>query len=85
MGISSTPFTALRDFYGQEFARIEREFRADSNGRMATQGRAALLDRVILDLTREFLAPEPDDLRKICLVALGGTAAGSCFLTRTSI
>ncbi|HYT08865.1 MAG TPA: DUF294 nucleotidyltransferase-like domain-containing protein, partial [Rugosimonospora sp.] len=72
MGIPSTPFTVLRDFYAEEFARIEREFRASSNGRMATQGRAALLDRVILDLSREFLAPEPSDLKKLCLVALGG-------------
>lgn len=72
MGIPSTPFTVLRDFYAEEFARIEREFRASSNGRMATQGRAALLDRVILDLSREFLAPEPSDLKQLCLVALGG-------------
>lgn len=72
MGIPSTPLTVLRDFCGEEFARIEREFRASSNGRAATQGRAALLDRVILDLSREFLAPEPNDLKKLCLVALGG-------------
>ncbi|PYU24325.1 MAG: [protein-PII] uridylyltransferase [Acidobacteria bacterium] len=72
VGIPSTPFTVLRDFYAEEFARIEREFRASSNGRVATQGRAALLDRVILDLSREFLAPELNDLRKLCLVALGG-------------
>jgi [protein-PII] uridylyltransferase len=72
VGIPSTPFTVLRDFYAEEFARIEREFRATSNGRAATQGRASLLDRVILDLSREFLAPEPSDLKKLCLVALGG-------------
>ena len=72
MGIPSTPSTVLRDFYAEEFARIEREFRASSNGRMATQGRAALLDRVLLGLSREFLAPEPSDLKKLCLVALGG-------------
>ena len=70
--MSSTPVSALRDFYAEEFARIEREFRATSNGRMATQARTALLDRVILDLAREFLAPQPDDLKKLCLVALGG-------------
>jgi [protein-PII] uridylyltransferase len=72
VGIPSTPFTILRDFYAEEFARIEREFRASSNGHMATQGRTALLDRVILDLSREFLAPEPSELTKLCLVALGG-------------
>ena len=68
----STPVTALRDFYAEEFARIEREFRATSNGRMATQSRAALLDRVILDLAREFLAAQPENLKEVCLVALGG-------------
>jgi [protein-PII] uridylyltransferase len=72
VGIPSTPFTVLRDFYGEEFARIEREFRATSNGRAATQGRASLLDRVILDLSREFLASEPGELKELCLVALGG-------------
>lgn len=72
MGTPSTPFTVFRDFYAEEFARIEREFRATSNGRAATQGRASLLDRVILDLSREFLAPEPGDLKRLCLVALGG-------------
>jgi [protein-PII] uridylyltransferase len=68
----STPVSALRDFYAEEFARIEREFRATSNGRMATQARTALLDRVTLDLAREFLTPQPEDLKNICLVALGG-------------
>lgn len=72
MGIPSTPFTVLRDFYAEEFARIEREFRSSSNGRAASQGRAGLLDRVILDLSREFLAPEPDGLKNLCLIALGG-------------
>ena len=72
MGTPSTPFTALRDFYAEEFARIEREFRATSNGRVATQARSSLLDRVVLDLSREFLAPEPGDLKKVSLVALGG-------------
>jgi [protein-PII] uridylyltransferase len=72
VGTPSTPFTGLRDFYAEEFARIEREFRATSNGRAATQGRASLLDRVVLDLSRELLALEPSDPKKLCLVALGG-------------
>jgi [protein-PII] uridylyltransferase len=72
VGTPSTPFTVLRDFYAEEFARIEREFRATSNGHAATQGRASLLDRVVLDLSRELLAPEPSDPKKLCLVALGG-------------
>ncbi len=73
MGIPSTPLAAaLRDLYAEEFARIEREFRATSNGRMATECRASLLDRIILDLSREFLEPQPDRLKKISLVAFGG-------------
>lgn len=75
----STPVTALRDFYAEEFARIEREFRATSNGRVATQARTALLDRVILDLAREFLAPQPEELKEISLVALGGYGRGELF------
>ena len=30
------------------------------------------MDRIILDLSREFLEPQPDQLKKISLVALGG-------------
>lgn len=72
MGISSTPLAVLRDFYAEEFARIEREFRGNSDGRAATQGRAALVDRVVLDLSRECLAAELSSLTNVCLVALGG-------------
>jgi [protein-PII] uridylyltransferase len=73
VGIPSTPFgTVLRDFYAEEFARIERDFRATSNGRMATLARAALLDRIVVDLAREFLGEEPDEVGKLCLVGLGG-------------
>jgi len=73
VGIPSTSLAAaLRDLYAEEFARIEREFRATSNGRMATECRASLLDRIILDLSREFLEPQPDQLKNISLVALGG-------------
>lgn len=79
MGTPFTPFIVLRDFYAEEFARIEREFRATSNGRSATQGRASLLDRVILDLSREFLAPEPSELKNLCLVALGGYGRNELF------
>jgi [protein-PII] uridylyltransferase len=73
VGIPSTPLASvLRDLYAEEFARIEREFRATSNGRVATECRASLLDRIILDLSREFLEPQPDQMKKISLVALGG-------------
>jgi len=73
VGIPSTPLGAvLRDLYAEEFAQIEREFRATPNGRMATEGRASLLDRIILDLSRELLEAEPHGLGKLSLVALGG-------------
>ncbi len=73
MGIPSTPLGAvLRDLYAEEFARIEREFRATSNGRMAIEARASLLDRIILDLSREFLEPQPEHLKQLSIVALGG-------------
>jgi [protein-PII] uridylyltransferase len=79
VGIPSIPFAVLRDLYAEEFARIEREFRSSSNGRAATRDRAALLDRVILDLSREFLAPDPAELKKISLVALGGYGRRALF------
>jgi [protein-PII] uridylyltransferase len=69
--IPPTLSTVLRDFYADEFARIERDFRAASDGRAAIRERTALLDRIVLELGRELLGA-PGKLKGICLVPLGG-------------
>jgi [protein-PII] uridylyltransferase len=73
VGIPSTRSgVALRDYYAEQSQRIEQEFRAISDGRSATQARAALVDQIVLDLSREFLSSDPAAIAKLCLVALGG-------------
>ena len=78
--MSLTPSgVSLRDLYADESARIEREFAATSDGRIATEARAALVDRVVLELSREWLAADPHAIEHICLVALGGYGRRALF------
>src|SRR6185437_4214888 len=71
--------TALRNVYVQEAANIEREFGVTSDGRRAIEARAALVDRIVIDLCREYLGPEPNRIEKLCLVALGGYGRRALF------
>jgi [protein-PII] uridylyltransferase len=78
--MSLTPSgVSLRDLYADESARIEREFAATSDGRIATEARAALVDRVVLELSRESLAADHHAIEHICLVALGGYGRRALF------
>jgi [protein-PII] uridylyltransferase len=69
----------LRDLYASESAKIESEFAAASNGHKAIEDRAALVDRIIVDLCRETLAADPSRLERFCLVALGGYGRRALF------
>ncbi len=69
----------LRDLYASESAKIEREFAATSNGHKAIEDRAALVDRIIVDLCRETLDADPSRLERFCLVALGGYGRRALF------
>src|SRR5579862_11346 len=66
------PGISLRDLYAEETARIEREFAADSDGLRATEQRAALMDRLLLDLVRDRLSADLARIENLSLVALGG-------------
>jgi [protein-PII] uridylyltransferase len=70
---------SLRDLYASESAKIEREFAATSNGHKAIEDRAALVDRIVIDLCRETLAADPSQLERFCLVALGGYGRRALF------
>src|SRR5262245_8456340 len=61
----------LRDFYAGESARIRREFLEQGDGHSAVQGRADLLDRVLLHLWEKWLAV-PAAANRCALVAIGG-------------
>ena len=78
--MSLTPAAiTLRDLYTAESAKIASEFAATSNGRKAIEDRAALVDRIILDLCKEALAPDPAQQAHFCLVALGGYGRRALF------
>src|SRR5689334_7886121 len=77
--MSLTPIgLSLRDLYTEESARIEREFDSDSNGRLMIQNRAALVDKILVELSRDLLTSDPS-LEKVCLVALGGYGRRALF------
>ncbi len=78
--MSLTPAAiTLRDLYAAESAKIASEFSATSDGRKAIENRAALVDRIILDLCKEALAPDPAQQAHFCLVALGGYGRRALF------
>ena len=70
--LASSTLSSLRDSYAADSARIQREFEATSDGRKATQDRSALVDEIVVQLSRELLSRGPENIDKLCLVALGG-------------
>ena len=70
---------SLRELYAEESAKIASEFEVQSDGLRAIQQRAALVDRVLIELTRDLLGQDPNQIEKLCLVALGGYGRRSLF------
>jgi [protein-PII] uridylyltransferase len=68
--------TSLRDSYVVESARIAQEFEIASDGRKATQARADLMDRIVVELTQALLSPQ---IERVCLVAIGGYGRRALF------
>jgi [protein-PII] uridylyltransferase len=69
----------LRDLYAAESARIEREFVAAGDGKVAVVARAGLLDRILLRLWEKWLAPGAATPGNLALVALGGYGRNCLF------
>ena len=78
MSLTSAAIT-LRDLYVTESAKIAAEFAATSNGRKAIEDRAAIVDRIILDLCKDALCSDPNEQAHFCLVALGGYGRRALF------
>jgi len=75
--MSLTPTgVSVRDFYAGESAKIQRDFASSSNGRKATEDRARLMDRIIVELFQEHFTNSPG---RVCLVALGGYGRRTLF------
>jgi [protein-PII] uridylyltransferase len=68
----STPGQVLRESYTAESAKIQQQFDTTGDGRAVTEQRAALVDRVAIDLFRHFFHQESNADMKLSLVALGG-------------
>jgi [protein-PII] uridylyltransferase len=75
--MSLTPTgVSLRDFYAEESAKIQHNFATSSDGRKATEDRARLMDRIVVELFQEHFAGSPEH---VCLVALGGYGRRTLF------
>jgi [protein-PII] uridylyltransferase len=68
----STPGQVLRETYTAESAKIQQHFDATGDGRAVTEQRAALVDRIAVDLFHHFFPKESNAGAKLSLVALGG-------------
>jgi [protein-PII] uridylyltransferase len=68
----SSPGQQLRETYTAESAEIQQHFDSTGDGRAVTEQRAALVDRIAVELFRHHLAQESNPAAKIALVALGG-------------
>ncbi len=76
--MSSPPTTsALAKLYAAEAQKIRQRFEAAGNGLAAVEQRSALVDSVLRQFCRDFLAA--DAAAGFCLVALGGYGRGMLF------
>ncbi|MGA8152779.1 MAG: [protein-PII] uridylyltransferase [Terriglobales bacterium] len=69
----------LRILYGEESARIQREFEAQGDGRQAVVQRTLLLEQVARRLWQENIAKDETGPSKSTLVAIGGFGRGFLF------
>lgn len=75
---SPTPSSIWRENYYAAIEAIRRQFEVSGDGRAAIQERTSLVDRIALELFREFLAPAGEE-RNISLAAMGGYGRGELF------
>ena len=71
MSTAAIPRTELRDLYLAGSKQIQEDFVSNRSGSAAIAERTALVEKVLLSLWDELIAPETQS-RKFALVALGG-------------
>jgi [protein-PII] uridylyltransferase len=64
--------SALADYYAAESRKIQTNFEQTGDGTGVLRGRSALVDSLVIRLYREFISADPQQPRRLCLVALGG-------------
>jgi len=78
MSTAATLRTELRDLYLAESARIQQEFTVNGNGAIAVAQRTSLIEKVLLRLWEEIIAPD-GNAKNFALIALGGFGRRSLF------
>jgi len=78
MSTAATLRTELRELYLAESTRIQHEFTVHGNGAIAIAQRTTLIEKVLLRLWGELIAPE-GEAKNFALVALGGFGRRSLF------
>lgn len=72
MTTTSSITSELRDLYSEESARIQQRFTATGDGRAVLLQRTELVERILLRLWKELIAPDAGLLRNVSLAAIGG-------------
>ena len=71
--------SGLGERYGEESARIAREFAATGDGRAAIAQRTMLVEDIVQDLWKEIISPEERVRGQFAIVAVGGFGRGWLF------
>jgi [protein-PII] uridylyltransferase len=70
--MSSIPYPSLSEVYALQSAKIRSEFESTGDGLRAIGERSHLVDRILIQLYREFLSEKAEAAQDFCLVAVGG-------------
>jgi [protein-PII] uridylyltransferase len=79
MSTVATARSELRDLYARESARIQEEFFATGEGRVALAQRTAVVESILGRLWSEFISADPEGPANFMLVATGGFGRGWLF------
>src|SRR5437899_1836642 len=69
---SSAPSSTLAELYAAESTKVRRAFEATGDGLAAARERSRLMDKIVAQLYRDLLSPDPAGPGNFCLVAVGG-------------
>ena len=64
--------SALADYYAAESQKIQTNFEQTGEGTSVLRDRSALVDSLVIRLYQEFISVDPQEPRRLSLVALGG-------------
>jgi [protein-PII] uridylyltransferase len=62
----------LADYYAAQSRQIQQNFEAANAGIAVLRARSELVDALVIRLYQEFIAADPQEPRRFCLLALGG-------------